>query len=173
MTLEPLGQLEALWPLGGISPTPGITSPGVVEGRALTVNGNGTVLYVVGQAPSSNGEPDIILLRYVGSTLALDTTWTSTGDGAGVRRYDGGVEGLDIANAVVTDAAGNVYIAGVSASASGSSSHNDYIVLKYDNAGVQQWVETYDGAGSGADAAIDLVVEQTDLGEGEFVYVTG
>ncbi len=64
------------------------------------------------------------------------------------------------ANAVNTDAAGNVYVTGYSA--------NDYLTVKYSPTGAQQWTESYNGTGNGDDEAAAMTLD----GEGN-VYVTG
>ncbi len=66
----------------------------------------------------------------------------------------------DYGSAVVTDGLGNTYVTG--------TSDSDYVTIKYDSLGAQQWVARYDGAGNSGDAANAIAVDT--LGN---VYVTG
>jgi beta-propeller repeat-containing protein len=58
-----------------------------------------------------------------------------------VRTYSGGI-GSDSPAALIVDAAGNLYVTGQS---DGSGTNADYVTIKYDAAGTEQWVRRYDG----------------------------
>jgi hypothetical protein len=120
-----------------------------------------------------------------GSAIVLDVagkiyvTGGSTGSGTGfdsatvkydasgveqwVTRYDGSGSDRDQATAIAIDAAGNIYVTGYSA---GSGTAEDYVTIKYNSLGVEQWVMRYD-AGLG-DFGNDIAVDGTGN-----VYVTG
>jgi uncharacterized delta-60 repeat protein len=125
------------------------------------------------------------------SALALDAfgnvyvTGQSGGDYATVKynsigveqwvaRYNGPENDWDRAVAVAVDSLGNVYITGTSRGTwalSGGTykgTHDDYATVKYNFAGVEQWVARYDGPGDLWDRAADLAIDK--LGN---VYVTG
>jgi hypothetical protein len=80
-----------------------------------------------------------------------------------VARYDGPVNSEDQALALAVDSAGNVYVTGASVD---SATGADYATVKYDSAGIQQWVARYGGLG--IDMARGISVD--DAGN---VYVTG
>lgn len=82
-----------------------------------------------------------------------------------VVRYDGPVSGNDGADAIAVDAAGNIYVAGTS---EGSGTLHDYTTVKYDAAGIEQWVARYDGPVSGDDVADAIAVDAAGN-----IYVTG
>jgi hypothetical protein len=63
------------------------------------------------------------------------------------------------------DGAGNVYVTG---SSWGSETRDDYATVKYNSAGIQKGVTTYNGPGNGDDKAVALAVD----GAGN-AYVTG
>ncbi|MEI6945961.1 SBBP repeat-containing protein [Paraflavisolibacter sp. H34] len=115
----------------------------------LAVDGSGNV-YVTG---GSNG--NYATLKY---NAAGSTQWVSTYNG------DGDQWG-DAATALALDGGGNVYVTGKS---SGSGSGYDYATLKYNAAGVQQWVDRFNGTGNGDDAATALAVSSDG-----HVYVAG
>jgi uncharacterized delta-60 repeat protein len=79
--------------------------------------------------------------------------------------YDGTGNGYDEARAIVTDAAGNVYVTGYSA---GPSANYDVVTIMYNAAGVQQWATRFNGTANGFDEGYDIAVD----GSGN-VYVTG
>jgi uncharacterized delta-60 repeat protein len=82
-----------------------------------------------------------------------------------VSRYTSTGANIDKAQSLALDASGNVYVTGIGRGASGNF---DYITIKYDNAGAQQWVATYNGPGNGYDEARSIAVDASGN-----VYVTG
>ena len=69
--------------------------------------------------------------------------------------------------AIVTDNIGNVYVAG-RIYTNGNNNGNDYITIKYNSAGVEQWHQIYDGA-IGRDDIPTAIVLDSD----QNIYVTG
>jgi uncharacterized delta-60 repeat protein len=82
-----------------------------------------------------------------------------------IARYDGSGNGMDVATALFVDGKRNVYVTG---SSEQSNFTPDYVTVKYDITGEQQWVANYNGPGNDWDSAIGLAVD--DVGN---VYVTG
>lgn len=80
----------------------------------------------------------IVLMKY-NSTGALQ--WSSSYDNANLSANDKHIVVL------LVDKAGNCYLCGYGRTNSGSTS-KDYLIIKYNNAGIQQWVKTYDGGQS-------------------------
>lgn len=80
-----------------------------------------------------------------------------------VARYASATSWNDIPYAMTVDAAGHVYVTGTTATSSGG---NDWATIKYNAAGVQQWLRTLDGGGS--DAAV--AIKTDDAGN---AYITG
>jgi hypothetical protein len=120
---------------------------------AVTVDGAGNV-YVTGYSSNSSFGVDYITVKYDGSGVQV---W--------IAMYNGPGNGDDIATALAVDASGNVYVTGRSY---GSGTGYDYATVKYNSAGVQQWVARYNGPGNSWDRASALAVD----GSGN-VYVTG
>jgi hypothetical protein len=80
-----------------------------------------------------------------------------------VARYASATPYSDVPYAMTVDGAGNVYVTGTTATATGG---NDWATIKYNSAGVQEWLRTLDGGGS--DAAVAITTD--DAGN---VYATG
>lgn len=80
-------------------------------------------------------------------------------------RYNGPGNSDDEAYFIAVDSNGNVYVTGRSI---GNGTSFDFATIKYNSAGVMQWVARYNGPGNGSDWA--KVIEVDDEGN---VYVTG
>jgi uncharacterized delta-60 repeat protein len=120
---------------------------------SLAVDGQGNV-YVTGASDGSGTFYDYATIKY-----------NSAGVFQWVQRYNGTGNGDDKAYSLALDGQANVYVTGVS---DGSSTDYDYATIKYNSAGVQQWVQRYNGTGNDDDWAYSLAVD----GQGN-VYVTG
>jgi uncharacterized delta-60 repeat protein len=82
-----------------------------------------------------------------------------------VQRYNGPVNSVDEAASIAVDGSGNVYVTGWSW---GNDTSEDYVTIKYNSSGVQQWFQRYNGSGNANDEASSIAVD----GSGN-VYVTG
>ncbi|MDH4211361.1 MAG: SBBP repeat-containing protein [candidate division WOR-3 bacterium] len=111
-------------------------------------------IYVTGGSTGSGTGFDYATVKYDASGVEQ---W--------VARYDGPVNGYDMAHAIVVDNAGYVYVTGYSV---GSGTSEDYATVKYDSLGVEQWVARYNGPGNSTDLAIAVAID--DMGN---VYITG
>ncbi len=115
----------------------------------IVVDGKGNVMV----AGNTNGPAyDITVLKYAGKKLLWSQHYagpsksnpsnvsgnTAVASAEGIARGPG----QDIANKIVTDEQGNIYVAGYS---HGSNSAQDYVLLKYDAQGQRQWVQRYSG----------------------------
>ena len=85
-----------------------------------------------------------------------------------VARFNGPANGSDCAISTVVDGEGNVYVTGYTAGQMGSIDYNDYITIKYNSSGEQQWTAIYNGPENGTDWATKVAVD----GSGN-VFVTG
>jgi len=80
-------------------------------------------------------------------------------------RYNGSANRGDAGNAVAIDASGNIYVTG---SSSEINSDLDITIIKYNNAGIQQWIKHYNGPANSSDVGNAIAVDY----KGD-VYVTG
>jgi hypothetical protein len=110
----------------------------------------------------------IYVTGYRGSGTNYDYAtlkYNSSGAQQWVQRYNGTGNNADYAISIKADVSGNVYVTGTSY---GSTTDSDYATIKYNSAGVQEWVQRYNGPGNGKDYARSMAVD----GPGN-VYVTG
>lgn len=122
---------------------------------STAVDGSGNV-YVTGSSAGSTTGDDYSTIKYNSAGAQL---WE--------RRYDGPGHSTDIAYQIKVDASGNVYVTGSSRSGT-TSDTEDFASIKYNSAGVLQWVSRYNGPGNSYDASYNIAVDS--FGN---VYVTG
>jgi hypothetical protein len=113
-------------------------------------------VYVTGYCNGIYSQADCATIKYDGDT----------GDELWVVLYNGPENGGDVAKAIVLDTDNNTYITG--STYSGVTTSTDYLTIKYDNFGREEWVARYNGEQNDADDARDIVID----GEGN-VFVTG
>jgi hypothetical protein len=121
--------------------------------RAIAVDNEGNV-YVTGFSGGDGTGNDYATIKY-----------NSSGVEQWVQRYNGSTNSRDEGTAIALDNEGNVYVTGLSM---GIGSSLDYITVKYNTSGVEQWVQRYNGPANNLDAATAIAVDN----EGN-VYVTG
>jgi hypothetical protein len=125
------------------------------EGRSFGVDAVGNV-YVTGVLAFSEG----------GSSDNFGTIkYNSSGAEQWVQIYDGPAQGADEAFSIAVDPDGNAYVVGYG---SGLTSGIDITTIKYDSAGVQQWVQTFNGPANSTDTGFDIKIDP--IGN---VYVSG
>ncbi len=122
-------------------------------GNSISIDASGNV-YVTGYTESSNSESDYLTIKYdsLGGLF-----WSA--------RYGGNSD--DKAYTVAVDILGNVIVNG-SVNRGDPWTTWDYGTIKYNSAGVIQWVSTYNGTGNWADEATGMILDNAGN-----VYVTG
>lgn len=125
---------------------------GYDEGRAVTTDLAGNV-YITGVTEGTSSNYNAITIMY---SAAGTQQWATAYNGSG-NGYD---EGYDI----MADNSGNVYITGGAV----TSNSTDFLTVKYDSAGVQQWASLYNNSGTNVDEAYAM-----DMDAAGNVYVTG
>jgi hypothetical protein len=121
----------------------------------VAVDGTGNV-YVTGGSAGVGTSIDCTTVKYA-----------SDGRPCWVARYNGPGNAEDWGLAVAVDDAGDVYVTGASIGAA-PDTFLDYLTIKYNPSGGQEWARRYNGPGNGNDQAVAVVVD----GSGN-VYVTG
>jgi uncharacterized delta-60 repeat protein len=122
------------------------------EAQSLKVDASGNV-YITGRSEGIGTGSDYATIKY---NAAGVQQWVS--------RYNGPGNGFDVAQSLVINEDGNIFITG----RSGTGTSADYATIKYNSAGAQQWVARYDGGGNDIDVANDIVADKSGN-----VYVTG
>ncbi len=111
-------------------------------------------VYVTGTSNSGANKEDYLTIKY-----------NNNGVQQWVARYDGVSHDADFANAFALDGDGGVYVTGRSYK---SGQMADYVTVKYNNEGIQEWTSRYNGPGNGDDIAYSIAVDVNDNS-----YVTG
>jgi hypothetical protein len=104
--------------------------------RALAVDATGGVI-VTGRGNGDATSVDFVTVKY-----------SSAGTFQWAQRYHGDGD-FDEPQAVATDSAGGVYVAGTSWN--GAASQTDLVLVKYDASGAAQWVRKFDGSSQGCE----------------------
>lgn len=102
----------------------------VEYGMHLTFDNTGNI--IVSGLKWNGSDMDIRVIKYDTSGSKL---WDTT--------FDNGKQGLDVPNGMTTDANGNIYITGIA----WSGNSIDYLTIKYDSNGTEQWHHTENPAG--------------------------
>lgn len=111
----------------------------------LTVDENSNV-YVTGATGNTGSGSDLTVVKY-----------DKDGNQIWLKKYNGTANGGDVGKMVKTDAVGNVYVTGYTDN--GPSTTYDFITIKYNSAGVQQWLQTLNGSASRGDFANAIAVD--------------
>lgn len=111
---------------------------------ALALDASANV-YVTGSSISSSNKEDIVTIKY-----------NTNGVQQWLKRFDGTSHDIDVGRAIKVDWSGNVIVTGNSFA---TGAGMDYITIKYDASGVQQWASRYNGPGNGNDIAYALALD--------------
>jgi len=116
--------------------------PGHGEDKPVAIAVNDSLnVYVTGWSSTGGINLDFATIKY-----------TSVGDSAWVRRYDGGKDSVDKALGMALRGTNDLYVTGISADTT-----NNCTTIKYNAAtGFQRWVSTYKGPGNDESRAIVL-----------------
>jgi len=116
----------------------------VDEGRCIQADNAGNV-YVAGRSYVTGNSFDCITIKYNPDGTQ---SWVST--------YNGTANSDDYLVSLALDISGNVYVGGGTIS---SGTGQDFLLVKYNNSGTEQWVKKYNGAASGGDALVTVKVD--------------
>jgi len=126
---------------------------GYDQASSVAVDAAGNV-YVTGKSDGTGSSYDYATIKY-----------NSSGDSLWVRRFNGVDNSLDAAGTVAADSSGNVYVSGSSFSI---ASNYDFVTVKYNSSGAEQWVRIFNGPGNSVDNAYSMALDRSGN-----VYVTG
>ena len=121
-------------------------------GYAIAIDTNNNV-YVTGWSEGLNTY-DYATIKY-----------TSSGDTAWIRRYNGPSDHYDYAYGIAVDESGNIYVTGASYDL---TTNYDYVTIKYTPLGDTAWIRRYNSPSDNPDKAYGIAVDKNGN-----VYVTG
>ena len=119
----------------------------------MTIDKCGNV-YITGESGDSFTLIDIATIKY-----------NSFGIRQWVARYNSPTSENDYGLAIGVDSDGNVYVCGGS---QGDLHYDDYVTVKYDSSGIEQWNRRYNGSANFVDQARALVIDNSNN-----VYISG
>lgn len=117
---------------------------GSEEGRAIGVNSTGDV-FVCGVSPDANFLNDGVTIKY-----------NSSGAQQWAQLYNGTASGSDELTDLVVDGSSNIYVTGTTEAA---GVNFNVLTIKYNTAGTQQWLMTYDGAAASGDYGKSITLD--------------
>jgi uncharacterized delta-60 repeat protein len=129
------------------------TGNGYDRATSIALDGSGNI-YVTGASLGIGTGTDYTTIKY-----------NSSGAQQWLRRYHGSGTGDDMANSLIIDGSGNVYVTGQS---NGNGTGYDYATIKYNSNGDSVWVRRYNGTANGIDNPFAMTID----GSGN-IYVTG
>jgi uncharacterized delta-60 repeat protein len=118
---------------------------------SLDTSGN---IFVTGKSVGSGTWYDFATIKY-----------NNSGNQQWVARYNGLGDSWDGASSITLDNSGNIYVTGTSEEL---ELNYDYVTIKYNPEGIQQWIERYNGPGNNLDNACSIVSD--NVGN---IYMTG
>ncbi|OGU81157.1 MAG: hypothetical protein A2W11_04660 [Ignavibacteria bacterium RBG_16_35_7] len=123
---------------------------------SLTIDNSSNVL-VTGYSLSASTQTDYVTIKY-----------NSSGVQQWLAKYNNNsFNGSDIARMVITDNSGNAYVTGTSGTEY-PLGYPNYVTIKYDSSGIEQWVSAYNGPGNAEDVPYSIALDFSGN-----VYVTG
>lgn len=114
---------------------------------AMAMDGSGNI-YITGYQKSLNTGTDFVTIKYSNSGTRL---WVST--------YTYINDQYDQSNSIAVDASGNVYVTGLSDSDPTTTTNDDYVTIKYNSSGIQQWATRMNGSGNGTDRPSKIALD--------------
>ena len=123
------------------------SASGADSALAITVDTAGNV-YITGYAKFLQTATDMVTIKY--NSLGV-IQWVSN--------YNYVSDQYEQGNSIVVDASGNVFVTGQSDPDSTTTVSDDYVVVKYNSMGVQQWVQRTNGTGNGIDRPSKIVLD--------------
>ncbi|MEO8513613.1 MAG: SBBP repeat-containing protein [Ignavibacteria bacterium] len=130
------------------------TSNGEDRAWGIIVDNSGNV-FVTGTSAATSSGKNCVTIKY-----------NSAGNEVWVKSFDGPSHKDDAGMSIVKDANNNIYVGGYGKFT--SSNYNDYLLIKYNSGGTEQWVKNYNGNASGEDRAWGIVIDNSDN-----IYITG
>lgn len=125
---------------------------GMDEATAIAVD-NSSNVYITGYHRGSGTGTDMVTIKYnsIGEILWIQPFLSSVQS-----------DQTDRGNSIAIDAIGNIYVTGQSDSDPSLNNNDDYITIKYNSSGVQQWLSVKNGLGNGTDRPVKIALDASN-----------
>lgn len=123
------------------------SASGFDSALAITLDASNNV-YITGYGKFTSTGIDILTIKY-----------NSAGVQQWVANYAYISDQYEQGNSIVVDSSGNVFVTGQSDPDSTALVSDDYVVVKYNSSGVQQWVQRTNGTGNGIDRPSKIALD--------------
>jgi uncharacterized delta-60 repeat protein len=107
-------------------------------------------VYVTGYGTVTAPNQDIVTIKY-----------SSAGTELWVKRFDGPTNSVDAPNALAVDNIGDVYVCGFANTSATTTANYDFVTVKYNGTGDQEWVRYYNGTVNANDVATSVAIDIT------------
>jgi hypothetical protein len=127
----------------------------------ISTNPTGDVFATESVTTSAGSDISVVKLEGSNGNLDWQTAYNGHTDGSG----------RDHAVALAANSSGDVYVTGSSSDPTQPCCFANFVTIKYDQAGNQEWVQRY--SGPAPDTEQDVPVAMALVGDGQQVLVTG
>lgn len=125
---------------------------GMDEATAIAVDNSANV-YITGYHRGSGTGTDMVTIKY---NFVGEIQW--------IQPYLSSIQSdqTDKGNSIILDGIGNIYVTGQSDSDPSINNNDNYITIKYNSAGLQQWIRVKNGLGNGTDRPIKIALDASN-----------
>jgi uncharacterized delta-60 repeat protein len=122
------------------------------EATAIAIDDSSNV-YITGYQKGNGTGTDMVTIKY-----------NSIGEIQWIQPFLSSIQSdqTDKGNSITLDGSGNIYVTGQSDSDPSINNNDDFITIKYNPSGIQQWISIKNGIGNGADRPVKIALDTSN-----------